>query len=62
MMKGERHFLSKLSSEQVIDIRNRYFVLGDKMITIWEEYKELYSLSGFRKIVLGYTYTDIPIP
>ena len=32
------------------------------MKEIWNEYKNLYSLSGFRKVVLGKTYTNIPMP
>ncbi len=32
------------------------------MKDIWESYKELYSLSRFRKVVLGYIYTNIPMP
>lgn len=32
------------------------------MRDVWNEYKNLYSLSGFRKVVLGQTYTNIPIP
>lgn len=32
------------------------------MRDIWESYKEIYSLSGFRKIVLGQTYTNVPMP
>lgn len=59
---GESHGNSKLSNDEVVDIRNKYWVEGIKMKDIWEPYKELYSLSGFRKIVLGQTFTNVPIP
>lgn len=59
---GESHGNSKLSNDEVVEIRNKYWVEGVKMKDIWESYKELYSLSGFRKVVLGKTYTNIPIP
>lgn len=32
------------------------------MKEIYKAFKDLYSLSGFRKIVLGYTYTNVPMP
>lgn len=59
---GESHGNSKLSNDEVLDIRNKYWVEGVKMRDIWEPYKELYSLSGFRKIVLGKTFTNVPVP
>ena len=61
-VKGEKHFLSKLTTEEVIKVRNQYWVEGLEMKEIYENYKDKYSLSGFRKIVLGNTYTDIPMP
>ena len=61
-MKGEKHFLSKLTTEEVIEVRNQYWVEGLEMKEIYENYKDKYSLSGFKKIVLGNTYTDVPMP
>ena len=61
-IKGEKHFLSKLTTEEVIKVRNQYWVEGLEMKEIYENYKDKYSLSGFRKIVLGNTYTDVPMP
>lgn len=61
-MQGENHFLSKLTTEEVIKVRNQYWVEGLEMKEIYENYKDKYSLSGFRKIVLGNTYKDIPMP
>lgn len=59
---GELHGNSKLSNDEVVDIRNKYWVEGVKMKDIWKPFKELYSLSGFRKIVLGQTFTNVPMP
>lgn len=59
---GETHKNSKLSNDEVVIIRNKYWIEGIKMKDIWESYKELYSLSGFRKIVLGHTFTNVPMP
>ena len=59
---GESHGNSKLSNDEVVDIRNKYWVEGIKMKDIWKPFKELYSLSGFRKIVLGQTFTNVPMP
>lgn len=61
-LRGQNHFFSKLSNDQVIDIRNKYWVEGIKMEDIWKSYENLYSLSGFKKIILGVTYTNIPMP
>ena len=61
-LRGENHFYSKLSNDEVISIRNKYWVDGMKMKDIWQSYKNKYSLSGFRKIVLGKTYTNISMP
>ena len=59
---GEFHVNSKLSNDEVLKIRTKYWIEGIKMKDIWESYKELYSLSGFRKIVLGKTFTNVPMP
>lgn len=61
-MLGSKHFLSKLTEDQVYECRKRYFQQGEKMKQIWNDFKDLYSLSGFRKIVLGKTYTNVPMP
>ena len=56
---GENSVQSKLSNDEVIKIRDAYWCQGVKMKEIWNEYKNLYSLSGFRKVVLGNTYTNV---
>lgn len=60
--QGESHGNSKLTDEQVIEIRNRYYILGHTTNEIYKDFKDLYSLSGFRKIILGETYKHLPIP
>ena len=60
--QGQLHGNSKLTDEQVIEIRNRYFVLGETTNEIYKDFKDLYSLSGFRKVILGQTYSHLPIP
>lgn len=62
MMTGDKHFLSKFTDKQVVEIRNKYWVQGISMKEIYKAFKDLYSLSGFQKIVLGYTYTNVPMP
>lgn len=61
-IKGQKHWYSKLTDEQVLKLREYYFQNGVKMKKIWEPFKNLYSLSGIRKIVLGDTYTNVPMP
>ena len=59
---GEKSAHSKLSNDEVIKIRDAYWCKGIKMKDIWKEYKHLYSLSGFRKVILGKTYVNVPMP
>ena len=59
---GESHGNSKLSDDQVLEIRKRYYENGEKIVDIFEDFKDLYSLSGFRKIIKGETYKNVPIP
>lgn len=61
-IKGENHVHSKLTNEQVLYLRMSYFQDGIKIKVLWENFKNLYSLSGFRKIILGKTYTNVPMP
>lgn len=61
-LRGQNHFFSKMSNDQVLEARTKYWVEGMKMKDIWKDYKDLYSLSGFRKIILGTTFTNVPMP
>lgn len=56
---GEKSGKSKLSDEEVIKIRQGY--VNEQPRQIWEDYKDLYSLSGFSKICRGETYKHLPI-
>ena len=59
---GETHGNSKLSNQEVISIRDRYYIQGETTLSIYEDFKNIYSLSGFRKIISGNSYSNIPIP
>lgn len=56
---GEKSGRSKLTDEEVMKIRKRY--VNESPADIWQDYKELYSLSGFSKICRGETYKHLPI-
>ena len=52
--RGILHANSRnLSDEEVLNIRIRYFVNGEKEDDIFKKYKHLYSKSGFNKILFG---------
>lgn len=51
-----------LSNEEVLNIRIRYFVNGETENDIFKEYKHLYSLSGFNKILFGNSYIHVKMP
>ena len=59
---GEDHGNAKLSDDDVIKIREQYYVEGKTTKEIYENYKAVYSLSGFRKIIMGTSYTHLPMP
>lgn len=59
---GESHANSKLSDDEVIRIRERYYINGETTKEIYEDFKDKYSLSGFTKIITGESYTHLPIP
>ena len=55
----------EMNEKQVIShqlVEKEDIINIDMSINRFADYKELYSLSGFRKIVLGKTYTNIPMP
>ena len=56
---GEKSGRSKLTDNEVIKIRQRY--VNETPSQIWEDYKDLYSLSGFSKICRGETYKHLPV-
>ena len=61
-LRGEGHFNSKLTNEEVLECRNDYWVKGIPIQEIYEKFKDKYSLSGFNKIINGVTYKDVPMP
>ena len=56
---GEMSGRSKLSNEEVMKIRERY--VNESVNQIWEDYKDYYSLSGFKKVVQGPSYPNLPL-
>ncbi len=61
--RGILHANSRnLSDEEVLNIRIRYFVNGEKEDDIFKKYKHLYSKSGFNKILFGQSYMHVKMP
>ena len=60
-LKSENHPRAKLSNEEVLKIRYRYKD-GESIKDIYQDYKDLYSLETFRRIVLGQSYKDVLNP
>lgn len=54
---GENNINSKLKLKDVIAIRKRY-KNGEKIINIYEDYKDKMSLSGFKKIIYKETWKN----
>lgn len=57
-LKGENHPRAKLSNNEVINIRQRY-INGESIKDIYIDYKDLYDINTFRRIVLGNTYKEV---
>lgn len=61
--RGNMHANSRnLSDEEVLNIRIRYFVNGEREDDIFKEYSNLYSWSGFNKILFGKSYMHVKMP
>ena len=56
---GSQNGRSKLTEAEVLNIRQRY--VNESVSQIYEDYKHLYSFSGFKKIVHGTTFKNVPI-
>lgn len=59
---GEAHGNSKITDKEVIDLRNKYYVDGISMNELYINYKDVYTLSGFRKIISGASFAHLPMP
>lgn len=58
-LMGENHPRSKLTNQQVWDIRQRY-IDGEPIKEIYQDFKDLYKNEGtFKRIILGETYTTV---
>jgi hypothetical protein len=58
-LKGQKNGMSNLTDEGVLKIRKRYTKETGRQI--YQDYKELYSYSGFEKILLGTSYKHLPV-
>lgn len=56
--RGEFQNTAILSEKDVIEIRNRY--VNEKILDIYENYKDRISFSGFKKIIYGTTWKHLP--
>ena len=57
--KGEMNENSKLSDQEIINIRKRYQT--ETATQIWQDYKYLYTLGSFKQILTGVKYSHLPI-
>ena len=57
-LKSENHPRAKLKNDEILVIRQRY-IDGDDIEFIYQDFKHLYSIDTFKRIVLGYTYKDV---
>lgn len=51
-----------MTDREVIELRKKYYVDGVSMKDLYVNYKNIYSLSGFRKIISGKTFSHLPMP
>lgn len=56
---GENHNASKLTDEEVLNIRRRY--VNETAESIWQDYKDKYTLGSFKQILGGTKYSHLPI-
>ena len=57
--KGDKNYTSKLSNEEVIEIRKRY--VNETARQIWKDYQNLYTYESFQQILTGVKYSFLPI-
>ena len=57
--KGSQNGRSVFSDEQVMDIRKRY--VNESGRKIYEDYKDICSYTALERVLLGKTYTYLPI-
>lgn len=57
-LNGEKHPRAKLSTEEVLEIRKRY-INGESCDSIHNDYKHLYDIFTFKRIVFGKSYKDV---
>lgn len=57
-LQGENHPRAKLSNSEVYFLRERY-IQGESISKIYEDYKDKYSLGGFKRVILGKAYKTV---
>ncbi len=60
--RGEIHKNCKISDLEVQNIRKRYFINGEKSKDIYKDYSNIYSYSGFTKLIFGESHKHIETP
>lgn len=59
---GSKNPRAKLKEKDVEDIRKRRYIDNEKLIDIYQDYKERVSYSTFEKVVRGETWKKVPMP
>ena len=59
---GEKNPRARLTDAEVVEIRKRKYLNGERTIDIYQDYKDRISFSAFEKMALGITWKHIPIP
>lgn len=56
---GSQNGRSMITEKEVLKIRQRY--VNETVDNIYQDYKNIYSYSGFKKIVQGVTFKNVPV-
>lgn len=57
--KGQNNSRTKLTDDDVLEIRNRIHIQQQEQLYVYQDYKDLISFDAFRKLVKGETWTHI---
>lgn len=53
--KGQNNSRTKLTDDDVLEIRNRIHIQQQEQLYVYQDYKDLISFDAFRKLVKGET-------
>ena len=59
---GEKNIRSRLTEDDVVEIRRRKYVLKESISDIYQDYKDKVAFSSFEKAMYGYTWKKVPMP